>query len=122
MGIIIIKNRFLKYKQFIKLIKGDPERDFTIIFSGQENIDGERCIDYIENQLNENDWRQQRITAEESPKERREIIYGFQKGDIQSISAIRVLDEGIDIPAIRKAIILASSVKRRQSCRRSSFD
>ena len=107
-----------KYIEFNQLIKKIDEKEYAIIFSGQEKVDGERCIDFVARNLEKNNWRSQRITAEETPKERRNTIYGFQRGDIQSICAIRVLDEGIDIPAIKKAIILASSKKRRQFIQR----
>lgn len=42
----------------------------------------------------------------------------FERGELQGLVAIRCLDEGIDIPAIKTAIILASSSNPRQFIQR----
>ena len=44
----------------------------------------------------------------------REILQAFQAGTIQALTAKRVLDEGVNIPQIRKAFILASTTVERQ--------
>lgn len=42
------------------------------------------------------------------------IIQSFQEGSLQVLTAKRVLDEGVNIPQIRKAFILASTTVERQ--------
>ena len=56
------------------------------------------------------------LTATEtvSHKQTKEIIKSFQEGDIQVLTAKRVLDEGVNIPQICKAFILASTTVERQ--------
>jgi superfamily II DNA or RNA helicase len=56
------------------------------------------------------------LTAEETADraETRRIIRSFQDGEIQVLTAKRVLDEGVNIPQIRKAYILASTTVERQ--------
>jgi superfamily II DNA or RNA helicase len=56
------------------------------------------------------------LTAEETADrlETRRIIQSFQAGEIQVLTAKRVLDEGVNIPQIRKAYILASTTVERQ--------
>ncbi len=44
----------------------------------------------------------------------REILQSFQRGDLRALTAKRVLDEGVNIPQIRKAYILASTTVERQ--------
>lgn len=44
----------------------------------------------------------------------REMIAAFQAGDIQVLTAKRVLDEGVNIPQIRRAFVLASTTVERQ--------
>ena len=44
----------------------------------------------------------------------RQIINSFAEGDIQVLTAKRVLDEGVNIPQISKAFILASTTVERQ--------
>ena len=56
------------------------------------------------------------LTAEETEnrEETKRIIKSFQDGEIQVLTAKRVLDEGVNIPQIRKAFILASTTVERQ--------
>ena len=42
----------------------------------------------------------------------------FEQGELQGLVAIRCLDEGVDIPAIQTAVILASSGNPRQFIQR----
>lgn len=56
------------------------------------------------------------ITSEETVDRRRmaEILGDFARGDYQVITCKRVLDEGVDLPQVRAAYLLASSTVRRQ--------
>ena len=56
------------------------------------------------------------LTAEETRNrdQTRRIIRSFQDGEIQLLTAKRVLDEGVNIPQICKAYILASTTVERQ--------
>ncbi len=42
------------------------------------------------------------------------ILHAFQKGEIQVLTAKRVLDEGVNVPEIKRAFILASTTVERQ--------
>lgn len=60
-----------------------------------------------------------KFTAEESPDERKEIIDMFSDGkSLQAIVAIKCLDEGVNIPAIQHAFILASSTDPKEFIQR----
>lgn len=56
------------------------------------------------------------LTAEESGNRRKTeaILEDFARGDYQVLTCKRVLDEGVDIPQVRQAFLLASSTVRRQ--------
>lgn len=56
------------------------------------------------------------ITSKEtsSSQKARSILERFQKGDLQVLTAKRVLDEGVNVPQIMRAYILASTTVRRQ--------
>ena len=58
------------------------------------------------------------FVCEVSLKKRREILEAFAQGEIESLVAIRCLDEGVDVPAIRRAYLLASSTNPRQFVQR----
>lgn len=57
-------------------------------------------------------------TARTSLQEREVLRKQFESGDLQGLVAIRCLDEGVDIPAIRTAVILSSSSNPRQFIQR----
>jgi superfamily II DNA or RNA helicase len=56
------------------------------------------------------------LTAEESGDRRKTeaILEDFARGEYQVLTCKRVLDEGVDIPQVRQAFLLASSTVRRQ--------
>lgn len=71
--------------------------------------------------------RVRKFTQSEGTKQRQElgglserdyILEGFARGNPQVITAIRCLDEGVDIPEMTTAIIMASSQNPRQSIQR----
>lgn len=53
-----------------------------------------------------------------APAERREAIRRFTDGEVDVLTAPRVLDEGIDVPAADLAVIAAASRSRRQMIQR----
>lgn len=57
-------------------------------------------------------------TSETRVDERKAILERFADGQIQALIAIRCLDEGVDVPATRRAFILASSTNPRQFIQR----
>ena len=57
-------------------------------------------------------------TSETPPEERASTLKSFREGRLQALVAIRCLDEGVDIPDIRRAFILASSTNPRQFIQR----
>lgn len=60
-----------------------------------------------------------KFTSEENKDDRNEIKRMFATGtELQVITAIKCLDEGVNIPAIRKAFILASSTNPKEYIQR----
>lgn len=60
-----------------------------------------------------------KFTSEETADERRAIIDNFKMGnDCQVLVAIKCLDEGVNIPSIKTAFILASSTNPREYIQR----
>lgn len=59
-----------------------------------------------------------RITYEEKRERRNVIVDALATEAIQAIFAIRVLDEGFDMPSIRGAVLMASSRNERQFIQR----
>jgi DNA phosphorothioation system restriction enzyme len=63
-------------------------------------------------------YRINTYTADTELEEREELRQQFESGELQGLVAIRCLDEGVDIPAIQTAVILASSSNPRQFIQR----
>lgn len=63
-------------------------------------------------------YRINTYTAETPIQHREELRRQFETGELQGLVAIRCLDEGVDIPAIQTAVILASTSNPRQFIQR----
>ncbi|MBP0029695.1 DNA phosphorothioation system restriction enzyme [Roseofilum sp. Guam] len=63
-------------------------------------------------------YRVNTYTANTSLSAREALRHQFEQGELQGLIAMRCLDEGVDIPAIKTAIILASSRNPRQFIQR----
>lgn len=93
----------------------------TIKDADAEDIDfGTRQIDLVTNMLgNELQMRVGRFTSQESAQERTQIRNAFAEGNmLQALVAIKCLDEGVNIPSIKTAFILASSTNPKEYIQR----
>ena len=63
-------------------------------------------------------FRVDSYTEEDTTVDRAAKRDGFEAGTLQGLVAIRCLDEGVDIPSVRTAVILASSSNPRQFIQR----
>jgi superfamily II DNA or RNA helicase len=58
------------------------------------------------------------IAAETSARERRDILTRFREGKVRVIASARVLNEGIDVPEARVAILVAGALGAREYVQR----
>ncbi len=107
-----------------QLMKTRLHTTHTLFYCGDGSI--ETLEDYSPRQLeatvellgSELGYRVNTYTAETPLMEREKLRQQFEQGELQGLVAIRCLDEGIDIPAIQNAVILASSCNPRQFIQR----
>lgn len=87
---------------------------------GKAHIDDIRQIDLVADMLgNDLGMRVSKFTSEEDAAERKRIKADFDAGDhLQAVVAIRCLDEGVNIPSIKTAFILASSTNPKEYVQR----
>jgi superfamily II DNA or RNA helicase len=92
----------------------------TIFYCGDGHLDDDtRQIDAVTHLLGkELGYRVNTYTTDTSLEERERLRRQFESGELQGLIAIRCLDEGVDIPAITTAVILASSSNSRQFIQR----
>ncbi len=93
----------------------EPDQDITPI-----DIDDLRQIELVTNILgNELNMKVSQFTSKENMKERSILKEEFQKGEmLQVLIAIKCLDEGVNIPAIKIAFILASTTNPKEYIQR----
>src|SRR5699024_1826961 len=89
-------------------VEGDPAREEL------------RQIDVVTDLLgNQHNMKVSQFTSKESSVEREEIKELFAEGeDLQALIAIRCIDEGVDIPKVQTAFILASSTNPKEYIQR----
>ncbi|OJV65156.1 MAG: hypothetical protein BGO41_00930 [Clostridiales bacterium 38-18] len=97
-----------------KIISKIKERDHFIVYCGDGKIYDDfsneiRHIQFVKRELNKVGFKSSQFTAEENMNTRMQLVDSFNKGDITALAAIRCLDEGINIPSIKSALILSSN-------------
>ena len=115
-----------KFKAFKDQISNFNDTYFNLIYCSSVHINnGEnkfpiKQIDAVNMFMGkELDMRVHTFTAQENIKIRKQLLERFSTGDdLQSLVAIRCLDEGVDIPATRRAFILSSSTNEKQFIQR----
>ena len=119
------KNKFKIFEDHLKINNLDG-RALIFCGDGSTEIDGsDEITDYEKKDimrafeiLKRRKIRSRFFTYEEVGNKRKEILEDFNNNDCQSLISIRVLDEGIDIPGVESAFLLASSRNRRQFIQR----
>ncbi|HHP7231308.1 MAG TPA: DNA phosphorothioation system restriction enzyme [Xenococcaceae cyanobacterium] len=107
-----------------EIMKDRLHTSHTLFYCGDGYMDNynssyRRQIEAVTRILgNELGYRVNTYTSDNSVAEREQLRLQFESGELQGLVAIRCLDEGIDIPAIRTAVILASTTNPRQFIQR----
>ena len=137
-GVLIDRERFVKYvrarlrimgmaeeklariKNFVDQIK---EKDHFVVYCGDGRLFDEqdeeiRHIQFVQNQMDDMGIRTSQFTANENMDRRMELVDMFNKQEIDALVAIRCLDEGINIPSIKSALILSSNDDYREFVQR----
>jgi superfamily II DNA or RNA helicase len=89
----------------------------VLVYTGPTIMIAEETYQSIQNQWNvktNSAGLIRKITGEESAIQRKNIISDFILGNIRSLVAIKVLDEGVDLPVSDAAIMCLSNEKFRQ--------
>ncbi len=121
----LIANTGNKIVELEKLARSWKDPSHILVYCGDgsvdSNIDDEsiRHIDQVTRLLgNEIGMKVSQYTAETSLEDREYLKKQIADGELQGIIAIRCLDEGVDIPSVETAVILASSTNPRQFVQR----
>jgi superfamily II DNA or RNA helicase len=124
-----------KLPMFEQVIAPYRDTSFNLVYCGDGRVEVEAVSAKVAAGVPENDVVRQveaaakllghklgmnvaTYTAETSEEDREIILRDFSEGRKNALVAIRCLDEGIDIPQVRRAFILASSTNPRQFIQR----
>jgi len=138
-GILVDSDRFVKYvrarlriismaenkiSHIDNFIKEIPIKDHFIVYCGDGRLfdgireDEVRHIQFVKDHLYNLGIKSSQFTATESMDRRMELVDMFNNNEISSLVAIRCLDEGINIPSIKSALILSSNDDYREFVQR----
>jgi superfamily II DNA or RNA helicase len=92
---------------------GTQQLHHTLIYASDK---GREQLDRINQMLADRRIRFHQLTYQETGDRRGtiETLRLFATGELQALTAMRVLDEGVDIPQVHQAIIVASNTGERQ--------
>lgn len=108
----IIINAAAKYSCLSDILKNLPDLKHTLVYCSPEQID------FAQEVLNTQKIIQHRFTFEESLAEREKLLASFASGQHQVLVAMKCLDQGVDVPATKNAIIMASTGNPKQFIQR----
>ena len=127
----LLDNLEEKFESLQRIISDSPVENHTLFYCGSggavvldedSNSDDDyishRSIDKITKILDKYGWSVSRFTSEENNFARAQTLENFVSKNINGIAAIKVLDEGFDVPACKTAYITASSNNERQYVQR----
>lgn len=119
--ISMAENKISQIDEFINQI---PVKDHFIVYCGDGRLfDGQRDdeirhIQFVKDRLYNLGIKSSQFTATESMDRRMELVDMFNNNEVSSLVAIRCLDEGINIPSIKSALILSSNDDYREFVQR----
>jgi len=109
----IIKGAREKIEAFERLMNTFEEISHTLVYCNDHNQ-----MNWVQDILSKIGVVHHEFTGEESEKERKDLLDNFARGNYQILTAMKCLDEGIDVPPTKLAIILASSGNPKQYIQR----
>ena len=107
-----------------EIVSNIQENDHFVVYCGDGRLfdsdTGEeiRHIQSIKRVLSNLSYKVSQFTAQEDMQTRMQLVDAFNKGEISALVAIRCLDEGINIPSIKSALILSSNDDYREFVQR----
>lgn len=115
-----------KVPLLLRYMEKYKKENHILVYCGATKTEDERKqreyrqIDQITKQLSEElHMKVSRFTSAENRKDRQILIEKFTEGEeIQALVAIKCLDEGVNIPAIKTAFILASTTNPKEYIQR----
>jgi|SaaInlV_110m_DNA_1040235.scaffolds.fasta_scaffold00947_2 superfamily II DNA or RNA helicase len=118
-----------KFNTLERLLENRTPSPYVLFYCGSGSVEEDsegsndkelniKSIDRVTKILHQNGWSVSKFTSTETTRQRNEILENFKSATINAIAAIKVLDEGFDVPMCTEAYITASSRNERQFIQR----
>lgn len=119
----VISMAIEKVNRIDEIIDKIKEKDHFIVYCGDghlfdDNQQELRHIQFVKIALDKHGFKPSQFTATENMYKRMELVDAFNNNEISALAAIRCLDEGINIPSIKGALILSSNDDYREFVQR----
>jgi len=108
----IIKSADRKLSALGETLQSISDPDHLLVYTNAQQIND------IQEILSDQGVIHHKFTYEEDAEERAELLDGFRRGAYDTLVAMRCLDEGVDVPATRQAILMSSSNNPKQFIQR----
>jgi superfamily II DNA or RNA helicase len=99
----IVKSAENKYISLQSVLSKIGEPDHLLVYTNSQQID------HVQDILNEVGIRQHKFTYREDNDERQRLLNSFDEGEIDALVAMRCLDEGVDVPSTKQAILMSNT-------------
>ncbi len=110
------ENKLHKLRSLQNVIK---DTSHNIFYCGDKKESDSRYIEKVNKVLaHEIGIKTHTFTSHEDKNTRADLLQKFTDGKIQALTAIRCLDEGVDIPSLRRAFILSSGTNPKEFIQR----
>jgi len=117
------ENKLIELDSLIRTFSSE-NRKHTLVYAGEgkpfdnDADDDTKVITRVSRVLHHNGWKTSQFTSAVSKSARKQVMASFKEGVFDALVAMKVLDEGIDIPMCKNALILASTRNPRQYIQR----
>jgi superfamily II DNA or RNA helicase len=99
----IVKSAENKFTKLRDVLNDIPDIDHMLVYTNSNQIDEVQEI------VNREGLIQHKFTYRENSAERAKILDGFEKGEYDALIAMKCLDEGVDVPATKQAILMSNT-------------
>lgn len=114
----IILNANNKISKFSTMKDELKKFNKTLVYCGDKIDEDGKFINKINRMIYNMGIKTHTYSSELSDIQRQVVLNKFQNGDLNVLTAIKCLDEGVDIPALECAFILASNMDSKQFIQR----
>lgn len=114
----IIDHAENKYDELKKILRINDYWDHLLVYCSSKPSKDIKQIDRVQKILLEEDIIAHPFTSNESMTKRKNILDNFDRGNYQALTAMKCLDEGVDVKSAKHAILMASTSNPREHIQR----